>query len=90
MNKQLQIFSFSPPINLVGEGKWFLGVSSFECKNSVINITNENNSFSIIIPCHYQTEFAERMINDLKKLLELASLELHVEVRKRGKKKKRR
>ena len=85
MNKQMQTFSFNPPINLFEEGKWLLGVSSFECTNSVFNITNENNSFSIIIPGHYKTEFAEKVINDLNKLLELKSLELHVEeVRKRG------
>ena len=84
MNKQMQTFSFDPPINLVEEGKWFLGVSSFECTNSVFNITNENNSFSIIIPGHYQFEFAEKVNNDLNNLLELKSLELHVEeVRKR-------
>ena len=59
MNKQMQTFSFNPPINLV-EDKWLLRVSSFECTNSVLNITNENNSFSIIIPGHYQTEFAEK------------------------------
>ena len=52
MDKQMQTFSFSPPINLVEEGKWLLGVSSFECKNSVFKITNENNSFSIIIQSH--------------------------------------
>ena len=85
MNKQMQTFSFNPPINLFEEGKWLLGVSSFECTNSVSNITNENNSFSIIIPGHYETEFAEQIIDDLNKLLELKSLELHVEeVRKRG------
>ncbi len=84
MNKQMQTFSFNPPINLVEEGKRLLAVSSLECKNFVFNITNENNSFSIIIPGHYQIEFAEKMIDDLKKLLELKSLELHVEeVRKR-------
>ena len=85
MNKQMQTFSFNPPINLVEEGKWLLGVSSFECTNSVFNITNENNSFSIIIPGHYQTESAENTIDELNKILELRSLELHVkEVRKRG------
>ena len=52
MNKQMQTFSFNPPINLVEESKWLLGVSSLECTNSVFNITNENNSFSIIIPGH--------------------------------------
>ena len=62
-------------------------MSSFECTNSVFNITNENNSFSIIIQGHYQTEFAGKMINYLNKLLELKSLELQVEeVRKRGNK----
>ena len=67
------------------EGKWLLGVSSFECTNSVFNITNENNSFSIIIPGHYKTESAEKVNNDLNDLYELKSLELHVEaVRKRG------
>ena len=82
----MQIFSFNPPINLVEEGKWLLGVSSFECTNSVFNITKENNSFSIIIPGHYKTEFAEKVINDLNEFYELKSLELHVEaVRKRRK-----
>ena len=40
MNKQVQTFSFNPPINLVEEGKWLLGVTSLECTNSVFNITN--------------------------------------------------
>ena len=85
MNKQMQTFSFNPPINLIEEGKWLMAVSLFDCTNSVYNITNENNSFSIIIPGHYQTEFAEKTIDELNKLLELKSLELHVEeVRKRG------
>ena len=85
MNKQSQTFSFNPPINLVEEGKWLMAVSLFDCTNSVFNITNENNSFSINIPGHYETEFAEKIIEDLNKLLELKSLELHVnEVRKRG------
>ena len=87
MNKQMQTFSFNPPINLVEEGKWLMAVSLFDCTNSVFNINNENNSFSIIIPGHYKTEFAEKVIHDLNKLEELRSPELHVEeVRKRGNK----
>ena len=87
MNKQTQTFSFNPPMNLVEEGKWLLAVSPFECTNSVFNITDENNSFSIIIPSHYQNKTDEETINDLNKLLELKSLELHVdEVKKRGNK----
>ena len=84
MKKQMQTFSFNPPINLVEERKWLLGVSSFDCTNSVFNITNENNSFSIIIPGHYQNKSDEKTIDDLNKLLELTYLELHVEVKKRG------
>ena len=87
MNDQVQTFSFNPTNILVEEGKCLLAVSSFECTNSVFIITNENNSFSIIIPGHWQTESAEKTINNLDKLLELKSLELHVaEVRKRGNK----
>ena len=52
MNKQIETFSFSPPINLVEEGKWLLAVTSFEVTNSVFNITDENNSFAITIPGH--------------------------------------
>ena len=86
MNKQMQTYSFNSPTNLVQEGKRLLGLSSLECTNSVFNITNEKNSFSIIIPGHYETESAEKVIKDLNKLLELKSLELHVkEVEKRGK-----
>ena len=55
--------------------------------NSVFNITDENNSFSIFIPGHYQNKTDEKTIDDLNKLLELKSLELHVEeVKKRGNK----
>ena len=79
MNKQMQIFSFNPPMDLLEEGKWLLGLSSLECTNSVFNITNENNSFLIIIPGHYEAESAEKVVNDLNKLLELKSLEIHVE-----------
>ena len=81
MDKQKQTFSFNPLIDLLEEGRWLLGVSSFECTNSVFNIANENNSFSIIVPGHYETESAEKTIDELDKLLELRSqngIELHV------------
>ena len=85
MNKQMQTFSFNPPINLVEEGKWLMAVSLFDCTNSVFTITNENNSFSIIIPSQYQNKSDEKAIDNLNKLLELKSLELHVQtVRKKG------
>ena len=83
----MQNFSFNPPLNLIEEGKWLMAVSLFDCTNSIFNITNENNSFSIIIPGHYQNESDEKTFNELNRLLELRSLELHVnEVRKRSNK----
>ena len=33
MNKQMQTFSFDPPINLVEKDKWLLGLTHFECTN---------------------------------------------------------
>ena len=58
---------------------------SFECTNSVFNITDENNNFSITIPGHWDSKSSERTIDELNKILELRSLELHVkEKRKRG------
>ena len=65
MNKQMQTFSSNPPINLVGEDKWILAVSSFECTNSVFNITNEKMSFSITIPGHWETKSDEKTIVEL-------------------------
>ena len=62
MNKQRQIFSFNPPINLLEEDIWLLAVSSFECTNSVFNITDENNSFSIIIAGHYQKKPIKKLL----------------------------
>ena len=88
MNKQVQTFSFNPPIILVEEGEWLLAVSSFKATNSVFNITDENNIFSISTPDHWNSEDSEELINELNKLLELRSqngIELHVEqVRKKG------
>ena len=87
MNKQMQAFSFNPPIIPLEEGKWLLAVSFFECTNSVFNMTNENNSFSITIAGRWQTKSDDKTIDELNKLLELRSIEFHVkEVRKRGNK----
>ena len=50
-------------------------------------IASKNNSFSITIPGHWESKPAEKTIDELSKLKEFRSLELHVnEVRKKGKK----
>ena len=92
MNKQMQTFSFDPAINLVEEGNWLLAVTLFDCTNSVFNKTEENNSFSIIIPGQHKTESDEKSIDEINKLLDRKpqnNIVLHVrEVRKRGYQKK--
>ena len=75
LNKQLETFSFNPPIDVIEEGKWLLAITSFEATTSVFNITNENNSFSITIPGHWQTKSDEKTIDENNNLLELRSLE---------------
>ena len=88
MNKQLETFSFNPPINLAEEGKWLLAISLFEATNCDFYITYENNSFSISTPTHWNSDDGEQLINKLNNLLEPRSendIELHVkEVEKRG------
>ena len=42
LNKQMETFFFSPPINLI-EDKWFSVVTSFKAMNSVILTTDEKN-----------------------------------------------
>ena len=86
MKKQMETFSISSPRILAEEGKWLLGVTSFECTSSVFNINDENNSFSITIPNHWNCKSAEKAIDELKKLLELRSendIELNVDQVKR-------
>ena len=91
MNKQMQTFSFNPPINLFEEGKWLLAVTSFEGTNSVFNIIDENYSFSSSIPGRWRVPncLPEEINDKLKDLLKLKSksdIDLHVEeVRKTGK-----
>ena len=81
MNKQMEIFSFNPPINFVEECKWLIAVTSFEATNSVFIITNEKYSISISIPGLWSSEDSEELIHKLYKLFELKSandIEIHV------------
>ena len=88
MKRQMENFSFSPPINLIKEEKWLLAVTSFDTMNSIFKITNEDNSFSVSIPGYWNSEEGEELFNELLKLLELRSendIELQVrDVEKRG------
>ena len=69
MGKQMQNYSFNPPINLIEKEKWLLGVTSFECIISVFNITDENNLFSITLPGHWNSKSAQKSIDEVNKLL---------------------
>ena len=73
MIQSKQTFLFNPPLNLIEEGKWLLGVTSLNCTNSVFNITDEDNSFSINIPGHWIFNLAEKTIYKLNKILDLKS-----------------
>ena len=64
MNEQMQNFFFSRQIILSEEGNLLLGVSSFECTNSVFNTTNQNNSFSTTTPGHWSSESAEKLLTN--------------------------
>ena len=71
---------FNPPISLSEETKWLLAVTSFEATNSVFNIKNKNESFSITTPGHWNSKSAEKTFDELNKLLEFRSqngIELH-------------
>ena len=79
----METFSSNPSINLFEEGRWLLAVTSFEASNSVFNVTDENNSFSITTPAHWISEIVEEIFNQLNELSERISEndnELHVEI----------
>ena len=71
INKQMEPFSFSPPLNLAEESKVLLAVTSFEATISVCNISNENNSVSITIPGYCSSRGGTETINVLRELLRL-------------------
>ena len=71
LNKQVDIFSFSPALYLSGEGKCLVAVTSFEATISVFKINDKNNSFSLTISGHWNSKSAGKTINELNFLLEL-------------------
>ena len=73
MNRQTETFSFSPPNNLIEERQWSLGVSFCQTTNSVLNITDKNNSFSSSITSRWRNPnyLHLRIIDKLKNLLKL-------------------
>ena len=90
LNKQIETFSFNPLINLFEEGKWLLRVTFFKTTNSVFNITDGNNSFSIStpgqprIPNYLPEETIDKLL-DLLKLRSEKDIEKHVsELKKKG------
>ena len=84
----MHTFSFESPINLTEEREALLAVMKFEATNSVFDITDEEDSFSISTLEHCTSKGSEETIHKLKKILELRSqvyIESHVkEVEKIG------
>ena len=82
MKKQIERFAFSPPTNLVEDGKWLLAVTSFEATNSVFIIIDKNNSFSITLPGHWNSKCIGKSFDEQIEFLELRSqndIKFHVE-----------
>ena len=71
MNKQMENFSFSPPISLVEERKWLLAVTSFEAINFVFIITDGNSSFWFSTPGYWSSRGGAETIYKLQKLQNL-------------------
>ena len=90
LNKQMQTFSLNPTINLYEEKTWLLAVTSFGGTNSVCNVNDANNSFSIGSPnyCRIPNFLPDGNLDRLKERLQLRSqndIKLHVqEVEKKG------
>ena len=88
LNKQMETFSFSPPIHLVAEEKWLLAVTSLETTNCIFNKTNENSSFSISTPSYWPPGDGEELISKLNNFIKPRfeiDIELHVkELKKRS------
>ena len=75
-------------MNLAELKKWLLAVTYFQVTNSVFNINEENNNFSVSTPKQCRPEASGEIIDKLNISLELRSenaIEIHVnEVKKRG------
>ena len=70
LKKQKETFSFNPPLNLFQKRQWLLAVTSFGGTNFVFNLTDENNSFLISTPGHWNSEDDEKLFYQSNKLLE--------------------
>ena len=73
LNKQMDTFSFEPPVTFSQEGNWLLSVTGFEAVNSVFKITDQNNSFQNTTTGHWNVNDGEKTNNRLNNLLELTS-----------------
>ena len=56
LKKQMEMFSVSPPVNLVEEAKWFLAVTSFEATTSVL-VEKTESSKTVEFKAIFKTPF---------------------------------
>ena len=73
LKKQMQTFSFKPPIKISERGKRFLAVTTLEAINSVFNVIDENKSFSVSTPGYWSSRRDADTVNRLQNLLDLRS-----------------
>ena len=66
----MKTFSFSAPINLSEEKKWFFAASSFEAIDSVLIIIDENNTTSITTQRFWTPDGGGEFFGKLNELLE--------------------
>ena len=82
INKQMESFSFHPPKNLWGEGRWLLAATSFQANSFVFNITDGNNTFSNTTPCCWSSQQGTEKIFKLRDIFDVRirnDSELHVD-----------
>ena len=63
----METFSFYPPLSLVEQEKWVLAVTSFEATTSVVNITHEDNCFSITTSGYWSSRGVATTIAQVQK-----------------------
>ena len=63
----MKTLSFSRAISVSEKEKWLKAVTNIEATISVFKISDDNSSFSITKPGHWNSKSAKNTVDDLKK-----------------------